>query len=551
MLVLIAALSLAGPPTYHILGVALAVAVAAACAWRLGAVRARRTLPARPPGSSTVPRAAHGIEAAPLPGDGAVTDDTIRQELVARYLAEARDAIGADVVTYWALDGEGEREPRLSITSAPFGAAPVEGVTPSPESLVRWAVQQRMPATNQDTDAGFFFTVPVGGADRPRGALAVYASDRRLVSRERARSGLPRYAARLAMLLDLLQDGRETRRYRGKAETLARVSERIQASTDLASLGSAICEGSLELSGATRAALVVWDDDGGAGRTVSLSTGHLVPSDFAVSADSFVGTACRERQRFTREVYRVSDLPLFAPGEPARRVGSIAVVPLQRDGAVLGAIAVEGERAGQITSVEGSLLVLVASVASAALRSVRQLEVVREQSVRDELTGLPNRRAFDAQLGRHASDVDRRGGELSLVVADIDHFKRVNDEFGHVAGDEVLAAVARAMGNAVRTIDLCARYGGEEFAVLLPQTRLAAAHEVAERLRRAVERVEIAVGNGVRLSVTVSLGVASYPTTASTAGALFASADRALYEAKRAGRNRVMSAEPTGVARAT
>src|SRR5690606_4773282 len=118
----------------------------------------------------------------------------------------------------------------------------------------------------------------------------------------------------------------------------------------------------------------------------------------------------------------------------------------------------------------GSLLLLLASVASVGVESVRQLEEVTARAATDELTGLPNRRLFDERLKQHLAECDRYDQVLSLILCDVDHFKRVNDQHGHRAGDLVLAAIARALAHAIRNIDICARYGGEELAILLPQT---------------------------------------------------------------------------------
>jgi diguanylate cyclase (GGDEF)-like protein len=191
--------------------------------------------------------------------------------------------------------------------------------------------------------------------------------------------------------------------------------------------------------------------------------------------------------------------------------------------------------------VEGELLSLLASVAAVALENVTHLAEVHERSTRDGLTGLPNRRVFDERLQHYLCGSDRYGQAVSLILIDIDHFKAVNDGYGHDAGDAVLVAVARAAAQGVRNIDLCARYGGEEFAILLPQTRLAPACEVAERLRRAVAGLRVTVG-GRQISVTASFGVASYPESVHSHDALFVAADRALYSAKASGRNCVRDA---------
>ncbi|MBM2620577.1 GGDEF domain-containing protein [Actinoplanes sp. LDG1-06] len=164
----------------------------------------------------------------------------------------------------------------------------------------------------------------------------------------------------------------------------------------------------------------------------------------------------------------------------------------------------------------------------------------RHTAITDELTGLRSRRFFVQAL---RSETTRRG-RLSLLLLDVDHFKSVNDTFGHDGGDRVLTEVARRLADSVRGDDLVARYGGEEFAVLLPRADEARAAEIAERIRERMARDLMPVGDGRTHRVTVSIGAATMPTTAPDEATLIRRADEALYAAKHAGRNRVVTAQP-------
>ncbi len=156
----------------------------------------------------------------------------------------------------------------------------------------------------------------------------------------------------------------------------------------------------------------------------------------------------------------------------------------------------------------------------------------------DGLTGVHNRSAFESQLSTELHRKQRYYNELSLVLLDIDHFKAVNDTYGHQKGDEVLQDVSRLVTASLRATDFLARYGGEEFAVILPQTDLASANRIAERTRKLIEATVF--NHDCRgFQVTVSLGVATWCPSMQSAEALIAAADRALYQAKSAGRNRV------------
>jgi len=169
-------------------------------------------------------------------------------------------------------------------------------------------------------------------------------------------------------------------------------------------------------------------------------------------------------------------------------------------------------------------------------------------SSRDALTGLANRRHFEMVLARELDRVARSGEPALLLLADIDHFKRVNDQHGHVVGDEVIKAVAQALQESVRPMDTVARVGGEEFAIVLPNCPPAFGPTVAERIRRRVERREVAPGLGASpLSVTVSTGGAFAPQWVRSTVALWLErADKQLYRAKSEGRNRALF-EPAAV----
>jgi diguanylate cyclase (GGDEF)-like protein len=156
----------------------------------------------------------------------------------------------------------------------------------------------------------------------------------------------------------------------------------------------------------------------------------------------------------------------------------------------------------------------------------------------DALTGLTNRRHFLELAARELARSRRYGSPMSLVLVDLDHFKRVNDKYGHLVGDQVLTAAARALASGLREIDVIARHGGEEFAILLPETDLNGAREVAERsCRRLAEAVTLV--DGAEIRITASMGVASATGGAASLDDLLGRADRAMYGAKRAGRDRV------------
>jgi diguanylate cyclase (GGDEF)-like protein len=160
------------------------------------------------------------------------------------------------------------------------------------------------------------------------------------------------------------------------------------------------------------------------------------------------------------------------------------------------------------------------------------------QALSDSLTGLPNRLAFRNELGREMERARRSQAPLALAMIDIDHFKHVNDRYGHAVGDHVLRRLSQVLGGVMRGSDLLARWGGEEFVALIANADLPGAADIAERLRLAVAGGDFALPGGAPLPITVSIGLAALPCDGDV-DATLARADQALYAAKAQGRNRI------------
>ena len=221
---------------------------------------------------------------------------------------------------------------------------------------------------------------------------------------------------------------------------------------------------------------------------------------------------------------------------PDAKPTAIMVVPMIAAELVLGLIYVRSSKLGPILSGANTrFFQVMASTAANALRNAQLFEEVEHRARTDFLTGLPNHRFFQTTLALELARAQRHDHPLSLLMIDLDYLKQVNDRFGHPSGDLVIRTIAATIRSGCREIDFAARYGGEEFTVILPETPLAGAIQVAERIRERIWAEEFPrIGN-----ITASVGISSYPVNALTKEDLVRVADQALYVAKNGGRNRV------------
>ncbi|MFI5184147.1 MAG: diguanylate cyclase [Vicinamibacteria bacterium] len=236
---------------------------------------------------------------------------------------------------------------------------------------------------------------------------------------------------------------------------------------------------------------------------------------------------------------------LFAPGganagAEETALGGFSSFPISTGGRLAGLLAVGGKGTARLGPDIEALLAQAANQAYIVLENSRLFERIRNLSIRDSLTNLYNHKHTMDLVANEVGRVGRYEGGVSLAMVDIDNFKQINDAHGHQAGDIVLRDVARIVRDTLRTVDSLGRYGGEEFAAILPHTDYKEALQTGERIRQAVAGHPFRVGPR-ELRVTVSVGVATYPSdTVDSPGALVREADKALYRAKQAGRDKVL-----------
>jgi len=222
--------------------------------------------------------------------------------------------------------------------------------------------------------------------------------------------------------------------------------------------------------------------------------------------------------------------------------GCYLCVPLVAHGDTIGVLYIgcPHETAREIVESRTEGIRQLVQLTAMALASLEMRKKLEHQSIRDGLTGLFNRHFLEIALERELARATRRKGSLAVLMIDVDHFKKLNDQFGHSAGDAVLKEVAHTFSNCVRTEDLVCRYGGEEFTIILPDITPDAALNRAEVIRKAVANLRTELDNDLYSSVTISIGAALFPQDGQTSELLLRHSDAALYRAKREGRNKVV-----------
>lgn len=493
------------------------------------------------------------------PASAAAIPGTLRAEVIRKYAADAerrqqdvladlledfREVQGADIAVYW----------RFSRDRMTLEASAWSGSGPRPElaaiaggTHIEWAAREGLTAL--DAGSGKRATVaaaPVHVAENEiLGALSVHAAAGLKAPVERLRAWLPRHALQLARMAALLETAGDATRESIKRQAIIGAALAFHDQRDEFRLAREICQTALQVTGGAWAALVQWDAAARAGRVTYTTDDEQAEGARPLAPHSVIADRCLEGKAMALEDARseVAARVLLFDGEPSGEVASLGFYPMRdRDAVVHGAIVVADSRRGRVRIDDIHNVDLLGRFASFALESVWTIADVERRARTDQLTGLYNRRHFDEELGRIRARAQRATlpDPCSLLLADVDFFKKVNDTYGHDGGDAVLKAVARTFRERVREVDVCARFGGEEIAVLLPSTPVAGALELAERLRLALEALVIRHA-GREIRVTASFGVASYPETARTWESLFVAADKALYEAKRGGRNQVRS----------
>ncbi|HVZ73582.1 MAG TPA: diguanylate cyclase [Polyangia bacterium] len=278
---------------------------------------------------------------------------------------------------------------------------------------------------------------------------------------------------------------------------------------------------------------------------------HTIRKAVGEGADKLEGTTHRDPSSLTSMVvknklglpaggeWRERDVPVFSHPMRIRDFESLFVFPLIVKDEVVGTFTVAAKRPGAFPNDRREMLGVIANQVAVSLQNGRMYQALEEQATTDGLTGLVNHRTFQERFSAMLGRADRHKFPVSIILTDIDHFKKVNDTYGHPTGDDVLRKVAGILKASARKIDIGARYGGEEFAIVLESTDREGARQLAERIRNEVGAQTFQSSKGP-FKATMSLGIATYPEDGKEKAELIAHADQCLYAAKHGGRNRTV-----------
>jgi len=327
----------------------------------------------------------------------------------------------------------------------------------------------------------------------------------------------------------------EVSQARDELQALAEASQALNRSLELPAVLDGLVSATCQRFGYARGMIALLDDADGA-LVVRSVRGGRVPTGKRLLDEGTVEVAAVRRRRAMRATTMAT-----APGSVSPYPGTVLAVPIIREDQAIGVFSVGIDAPGVLTARDERVLTTLAEYAAVAIENASLYEQTRELAVTDGLTGLLNHRAFWQTFRSEVERARRYELPLSLVIIEIDRFKRYNDVYGHLKGDEVLCLVAQALKREHRQADTVYRYGGDEFMLLLPQTTHASAGVVAERIRQVLESTS-PIFSDSRTMITASLGVATFPEDGDSADAVLHAADQRMYAAKQAGGNSVILA---------
>ncbi|MBN2146261.1 MAG: diguanylate cyclase [Anaerolineales bacterium] len=344
-------------------------------------------------------------------------------------------------------------------------------------------------------------------------------------------------AGQLAVSIERMRLYQNALRTTEKQEIMYRVSQEISASLELENVYQSIHRAVKELMPCEDFLIALLDEDRQEIHGVyMIELDNRLPTARFPASQGLSGNVIATGRSIKYDDFLTEHPELHSIQFGKDHTRSGIFVPLKFKGKPIGALSAQSYQTYTYTAEDEHILDLLASQAAIAIENARLFTEIQELATHDSLTGVFNRRHFFIRANEEVERANRYHQPLSVILFDVDHFKRVNDTYGHPTGDQVLQSIARRCRTSLRDVDIIGRYGGEEFIILMPSTDISNAAIVAERLRRGVLQEKFDTGNG---PLTISLGVAAYDEGCKDIDVLLAHADKALYSAKNSGRNRV------------
>ena len=454
-----------------------------------------------------------------------------------QYMREAlewcRRMSGARRVLLWRID---RRSKVTECVASSGGSRPahIDGTNDPLAWAARESVSLRVQPSPHWSDAQQVFAVPVRTIDESE-VVATFEIDESAQLASTRFDGLGVY---LGGMMSVEAERAQLGAVHAHAGDLIRTLRTLPEAVDADALAAQLARAGADILAATGCTVSTWQRDSGV-VLGSYGDAPAVGTRFA-AGESETALAVRAATTLQRARGALGTLPLVARAERVNvQPNAFVAVPLKITGDVVGVIS--AWRQDDIARHRIRDLETLAPYAALQLQHAHELVVMRARAERDPLTGMHNRLAFEEFLGGETARYDRYQRPFALALMDIDYFKKVNDTYGHEAGDAVLQQVSSVIMASLRNVDFAARLGGEEFVVVLPETGIERAVEIVERIRQRVAQQAVE-WRGQRIDVRISAGVSALPECVRFANQLLRSADAALYTSKHAGRDRVTHA---------
>jgi diguanylate cyclase (GGDEF)-like protein len=482
-------------------------------------------------------------------------------ETILRFLPLAAELVGAQAAVLGVVSADGQAIETLYLHNLPKESTP--NPAPKGKGLAWKIIQSGQPLILDDYSAhpeaipqwaaaspGGFLGLPIIAGQEKIGVLGLFSQQPKKHFSNDHLSLAQTVGGQAALAI---QNARrfENERARGQRQaTLFRLSAKLAAILDEDQVWQQVAEGLFDASlGYTHIITLEWDPDCNE-RIIRGCVGWAEKFDCRhISA----GQGLSERPLLDGQPHYSPDVTLEQGYIPGLETGSEADIPIRVEDDLVGVLVIERAKPYAFSQEDLNVFTAAANQAGLALGRARLLHStrqqlaeiellqaqLREQAIRDALTGLFNRRYMQETLPRELARARRDNSPLSIMIMDLDHFKRVNDTHGHRAGDHLLQALAELLKRHTRAGDIVCRYGGEEFVIIMPGAELSNCQQRGEQLRADVAALHVRY-SGKDLNVTISIGIAAYPLHGKSGEEILIMADRALYQAKQLGRNRIV-----------